>query len=53
MPSFYLYPGDAKIQHELIANLKTQLDLVKGVRSSDMLVYGRILLDVAMSGNFH
>jgi hypothetical protein len=53
MPMYYLNPDELAIQKEIISSLQRQLELVKGVQSSDILVYRGALLHAAVSGNVH
>lgn len=51
LPEFYLPPREAKAQMEVIDNLTTELDAVKGVQSTNKLVVRGALLSAAVSSN--
>ena len=53
MPEYYLHLDELATQREIILNLQRQLELVKGVQSSDKLAYRGALLHAAVSGNVH
>lgn len=49
LPDFYLPPREAKAQMEVIENLTSELDAVKGVQSKEKLVVRGALLSAAVS----
>jgi hypothetical protein len=53
LPSFYLLPLEALIQHKIFWSLILQLDMVKDVHSQDMLAYNGALLDATVARDTH
>lgn len=49
LPSYYLCPSDARVQHRIVEGLQGQLEAVKGVHSREMLAYKSAILDAAVS----
>jgi hypothetical protein len=50
LPGYYLRPVEAKLNAQLLQNLREELSQVKGVQSSEMLAYKSALLNVVVGG---
>jgi hypothetical protein len=51
LPPYYLLSTEVRAQMLIISNLQRQLELVKGVHSTEKLQYRGVILDAAVSGN--
>ena len=50
LPAYYLRPTEAKVNTQLLQNLRQELSQVKGSHSAEMLAYKSALLNVVVGG---